>query len=209
MTPRGRLSAAERDKLAASAAERYTLGESWAEIAQDYGLTSTYIRRLVAARHPIRYRSWGQRPVADVNEVSRLRSEGNTLDEIAKVLGCSQQAVRTALERAGRTTRTRYPRLSERRDPTLAEIASLVQLYEGCPQAPHNREGFRDTKGPEGRALAEACRVLVDDGIPMTTLSKALGRGPTWMHWLLSTHDLRPDPHRIQTTSRRTRGPTA
>lgn len=131
------------------------------------------------------------------------------MDEIAEVLDCSRQAVRTALERAGRTPPTRYPRLSERRDPTQTEIATLIQLYETCPQAPRNREGFRDTKGPEGRALADACRTIVDDGTPMATLSTALERGPTWVHWLLNCHDLQPELHATQTTSRRTRDATA
>lgn len=207
MGSRTKLTESERTNLAATAAQRYHDGESWAQIAQDYGLTSTYVRRLTTARHKVRYRSWGQQPTANVNDVARLRSEGHTLDEIAQELGCSRQAVRTALERAGRTTDTRYPRLSERRNPTPVEIATLLQLYEECPQAPRNREGSRSTRGPEGRALAEACRSLIDDGIPMATLSKALGRGPTWIHWLLSSHDLRPDPRPVKTTSRRSRHP--
>lgn len=205
MAPRGRLSTEERDSIAMAAAQRYKQGESWAEIARDYNLTSAYVRRLTTARHPINYHRWGQQPTADIEQVNQLRDNGCTLEGIAEALGCSRQAARTALERAGRTPPTRYPRLSERRVPSPAETASLVQLYEACPQAPRNREGSRNTRGPEGRALAEACRALVDDGIPMATLSTALGRGPTWIHWLLGTHDLRPDPHRVQTTSRRTR----
>lgn len=209
MAPRGRLSTEERDSLAMAAAQRYKQGESWAGIARDYNLTSAYVRRLTTARHPINYHRWGQQPTADIEQVNQLRDNGCTLDEIAEAMDCSRQAIRTALETAGHTTLTRYPRLSQRRNPTSSETATLIQLYEVCPQAPRSREGFRNTRGPEGRALAEACRSLVDDGIPMAALSAALGRGPTWVHWLLGTHDLRPAPHRVQTTSRRTRGPTA
>lgn len=205
MGPKRRLTAAERDDIAAAAVQRYEQGESWAEIAVDYGLSSAYVYRLTAARHTINCRRWGQRPIADVDEVIQLRSQGYTLEAIAQQLDCSRQAVRTALERVDHAASTRYPRLSRRRDPSSAEIASIVQLYEQCPQAPRNREGFRNTRSTEGRALAEACRHLVEDGIPMATLAKSLGRGPTWIHWLLNTHDLRPEPRQVQTTSRRTR----
>ena len=47
-------------------------------------------------------------------------------------------------------------------------------------------------RGDEGRALAEAYRALVDDGVPMLTLSLDLGRDATWARWLLECHDLRP-----------------
>lgn len=203
-----KLTASERTALAATAAQRYQDGESWAQIAKDYSLTSEYVRRLTTARHPITYRRWGQHPVADVHQVATLRDQGRTLDEIAQELDCSRQAVRTALERAGRSSSTRYPRLSQRRAPTPLEIATLTQLYEACPQAPRNREGSRNVRGPEGRALAEACAPLVADGIPMATLSRSLGRGATWVQWLLSCHDLRPALHQARTTSRRTRGDT-
>lgn len=200
-----RLAENERGEIAATAARRYHNGESWAQIAKDYELTSTYVHRLTTARHTIHYRRWGQRAIADVNEVLRRRDEGQTLNEIAKALDCSRQAVRTALERAGRTPTTRYPELAQRRTPTPTEISTVAELYEACPQAPRNREGSRHIRGDEGRTLAEACRALVDDGVPMANLSRSLGRGPTWVHWLLSCHDLRPEPHEARTTSRRTR----
>lgn len=138
----------------------------------------------------------------------RRRDEGESLDEIAAALDCSRQAVRTALERAGRVPQTRYPRLSTRRSPTADEVARLQEMYEACPEAPRSRPGFRYIRGEEGRYLAEACQELVLSGIPMATLSKAIGRGATWMHWLLKCHDLHPDPHAAGTTSRRTRALT-
>lgn len=207
MAPKSRLTAAERDNIAAFAAQRYEQGDSWVEIAQDYDLTSTYVRRLTIARYTINYRRWGQRPVADVELVCRLRDEGHTLNEIAEEIGCSRQAVRTALEATGRTKPTRYPRLSQSRSPTQAELEQTRALYEACPPAPRARPGARNVRGTEGRLLAEACRALVDDGIPMQRLSRALGRGPTWVHWLLSCHGLKPDQHAVRTTSRRTRNP--
>lgn len=200
-----KLTPEQRDQIAADAATRYRAGETWGQIAADYGVTGDYVRRTTMARHDITYRRWGQQPVADVDEVVRRRAEGQTLDQIAEALGCSRQAVRTALETAKRAPATRYPRLSRRRQPTDDEVAELRELYMQCPQAPRNREGSRAVRGPEGRNLAEACRGLVFDGIPMATLSQALGRGATWMHWLLSIHDLRPDPRPVGTTSRRTR----
>lgn len=200
-----KLTPEQRDQIAADAATRYRAGETWAQIAADHGVTGDYVRRTTIARYDITYRRWGQRPVADVDEVLRRRADGQTLDEIAEALGCSRQAVRTALETAKRATATRYPRLSRRRQPTEDEIAELRGLYTQCPQARRNREGSRAVRGPEGRSLAEACYGLVIDGIPMATLSRALGRGATWMHWLLSIHDLRPDPRPVRTTSRRTR----
>ena len=199
-----KLTPAQRDQIAVDAAARYRAGESWAQIGADYGITGAYTYRLTTARHDITFRRWGQQPVADSDEVVRRREDGQSLDQIAYALGCSRQAVRTALETAGGVPSTRYPRLSERRLPTDDEIAELRRLYEACPQAPRARPGARAVRGDEGRVLAETCRELVDDGIPMQTLSRALGRGPTWMHWLLSIHDLRPDPHPAGTTSRRT-----
>lgn len=196
----------QRAAVAADAATRYRAGETWAMIAESYGLTSTYVRRLTVARHDIRFRRWGQQPLADVDEVARRRDDGQTLDQIAVDLGCSRQAIRTARETAQSAPVTRYPRLSQRRDPTADEIAELRGLYEACPQAPRNREGSRAVRGAEGRALAEACRTVVDDGVPMETLSVALGRGATWLHWLLGCHDLRPATRPVQSTSRRTRG---
>ncbi|RCS69503.1 hypothetical protein CIK73_06085 [Brachybacterium alimentarium] len=81
----------------------------------------------------------------------------------------------------------------------------MTQLYEACPQASRARPGARNVRGDEGRILAEACRELIDDGIPMEPLSRDLGRGPTWIHWLLGLHALRPDPHAARNTARRTR----
>lgn len=200
-----KLTPEQRDKVAADAATRYRAGESWAEIATSYDLTPQYVYRLTIARHDIDFRTWGQRPVADVDDVVRRREDGQALDKIADELGCSRQAIRTALETTKGVPATRYPRLSERRAPTGNEIAELRGLYEACPQAPRAREGARAVRGPEGLQLAEACRSVVDDGVPMQTLSIALGRGATWLHWLLSCHDLRPETRPVQTTSRRTR----
>ena len=60
-------------------------------------------------------------------------------------------------------------------------------------------------RGPEGRAVAEACHELVTDGVPMQTLSTALGRAATWVHWIFDIHDLRPATRATQSTARRTR----
>ncbi|GAA1491484.1 helix-turn-helix domain-containing protein [Brachybacterium sacelli] len=202
-----KLTSEQRDQVADDAATRYRAGETWAKIAERYGLTSTYVRRLTVARHDISFRRWGQQPLADIDEVVRRREDGQTLNQIAEKLGCSRQAIRTALETAQRAPETRYPRLSQRRAPTEDEINDIQRLYEVCPQAPRNREGSRAVRGPEGRLLAEACRTVVDDGVPMQTLSVALGRGATWTHWLLNIHDLRPEPDPVRTTARRTRRP--
>lgn len=200
-----KLTEEQRDEIADDAAARYRAGESWQEIAASHGITHHYLRRLTAARHDITYRRWGQQPVADVSTVVALRDRGKSLQQIANELDCSRQAVRTALETAELTANTRYPRLSERREPSPGEIANLTQLYEACPQAPRNREGSRAVRRPEGLRLAEECRAVVDDGVPMQTLSLALGREPTWLHWLLGVHELRPEQRMVQTTGRRTR----
>lgn len=200
-----RLTPAQRDAIAAEAATRYAAGETWQQIAARYNLSSEYVRRLTTRRQHVVYRRWGQQPVADPQEVCRLRDEGQTLDRIADALGCSRQAVRTALEAADRDTDTRYPRLGQRRRPTTAELEQITQLYEACPPAPHARPGARYVRGREGQTLAEACRHLVDDGVPMQTLSQDLGRGGTWIHWLLGCHDLRPSLRAVRSTARRTR----
>lgn len=200
-----RLTERQREQIANAAATRYRAGESWREIAVSYGLTPQYVYRLTVARHDITFRRWGQQPVADVDEVVRHRDSGETLDQIAEELGCSRQAVRTALETAQRTAMTRYPRLSECRAPSQDEIGELRGLYEACPQAPRAREGSRTVRGPEGRLLAETCRAVIDDGVPMQTLSVAIGHSTGWVHWLLSCHDLRPKPRPVATTSRMTR----
>lgn len=202
---RGRLGAEQRDRIAADASARYEAGETWQQIGVRYGLSGAYVRRLTTARHDITYHRWGQRPAADPQDASRRRDEGQTLDEIAAALGCSRQAVRTALETAGRTPATRYPRLSERREPTPDELERIRALYEACPAAPRSRPGAHDVRGPEGRAVAQACHDLVITGVPMQTLSRALGRGPTWAHWILGIHDLRPATRSTQSTARRTR----
>ncbi|HEX7350574.1 hypothetical protein [Brachybacterium sp.] len=196
-----KLSTEQRDDVADDAAIRYRAGESWAEIGARYDLTPQYVYRLTTARHDITFRRWGRQPFADVDEVVRRREDGQTLEQIAEDLGCSRQAIRTALETAGRTPPTRYPRLAESRTPTADEIAELRGLYEACPQAPRARA----VRGEEGRVLAGACRSVVDDGVPMQRLSVALGRGATWLHWLLSCHDLRPELRKARTTTRRTR----
>lgn len=200
-----KLTPAQREQVAEDAAARYRAGESWAQIAESHGVTGEHVRRLTTARHEVAYRRWGQQPIADVDEVFKRREDGQTLNQIAEDLGCSRQAIRTALESAQRAPRTRYPRLSESRAPTDDEISELRGLYKACPQAPRAREGARAVRGVEGRVLAEACRSVVDDGVPMETLSVALGRGATWLHWLLGCHELRPEPRRVRTTARRTR----
>lgn len=63
----------------------------------------------------------------------------------------------------------------------------------------------RAVRGPEERRPAEACRSIVDDGVPMEALSVALGRGTTWLHGLLGCHDLQPETRPVQTIFRRTR----
>ena len=201
----GRLTPEQRDAIADDAVRRYRAGETWGEIGIRHGITGVHARRLTAARHDITYRPWGQRPVADVQEVCRRREGGQTLDQIAQALGCSRQAMRTALESAQGMPVTRYPRLSRRRAPSEAELEEVRALYEACPPAPRSREGSRDMRAEEGRAVAEACHALVVDGVPMATLSRELGRGSTWVQWLLTLHDLRPPPREARSTARRTR----
>ncbi|MFE5777509.1 hypothetical protein [Brachybacterium sp. NPDC056505] len=202
---RGRLTEEQREQIARAAHERYEAGESWQRIATDLDLHSETVRRLVQARHPVTYRRWGQKPIADPSEVIRRRAAGETLTQIAEALGCSRTAVRTALETAGGPPTTRYPKLAERRNPTDAELAQLRALVDACPPAPRSQPGFRDMTAPEGREVAEVCARIVGDGVPMQALSTALGHGPTWVHWLLGKHDLRPEPRSARSTSRRTR----
>lgn len=206
MTPSPRLTPEQRDRIAADAARRYAAGESWADIAAIHGLSREYVRRLTVARHDITYRRWGQRPILDdLEEVRRRRADGQTLDQIAEVYGCSRQAVRTALEETQQAASTRYPRLAARRLPSPAELGRLRELMEACPPAPRARPGALDVRSPEGRALAGACRAVVNRGVPMETLSRALDHGPSWVHRLLQIHDLRPAPRPVQSTTRRTR----
>lgn len=191
-----RLNPEQRDQFAADAAARYESGEAWQQIGATYGITGAHVRLLTVARHRISDRRWGQSPVAGPLEVRRRREEGQTLDEIqiARALDCSRQAVRSALEAAGSTPATRYPRLSQRREPKPDEIERVRELYESCPEAPRGCAGAHDVRGSEGRTVAQACRELVISGVPMQALSRAIGRGPTWMHRLLSIHDLRRAP---------------
>lgn len=100
---------------------------------------------------------------------------------------------------------TRYPELRSRRTPTDAELAQLRRLLEQCPPAPRSKPGHLDMAGPEGLEVAKACLALVEDGVPMQTLSLALEHGATWVHWLLAKHDLRPVERPSRSTSRRTR----
>ncbi|WP_062946868.1 hypothetical protein [Brachybacterium sp. sponge] len=198
---RGRLTAAEREEIARAGHERYKAGESWETIARDLDLHPGSLRRIVAQLAPVEYRRWGQRAVADPAEIARRRGEGESIQSIAESLKCSRTAVRTALESVSGPSATRYPRLSTRRDPTSDEVQELRRLYEACPEAPRNRPGHRETRAEEGAELAEACAALVAEGVPMQTLSLAMGRGATWVHWLLGQHDLRP----VQRQSRSTR----
>lgn len=96
------MSPEQRDQIAADASTRYELGETWRQIGASYGISGAHVRRLTTARHDITYHRWGRRPVADPQEVSWRRDEGQTLDEIAAALDCSRQAVRTALEAGGK-----------------------------------------------------------------------------------------------------------
>lgn len=199
-----RLTDTEREKIARAGHERCVAGESWAEIARDLDLHPGSLRRIVAQLAPVEYRRPGQRAVADPAEVARRRERGESIQSIAEALECSRTAVRTALESVSGPPATRYPRLSTRRAPTDEELLELKRLYEACPEAPRNRPGHRETRGEEGAELAEACAALVADGVPMQTLSLAMGRGATWVHWLLGQHDLRPTQR--QSRSNRTRG---
>src|SRR5690625_781080 len=161
-----KLTPEQRDDIANDASERYRAGESWAEIAAGYALTPQYVYRLTVARHDIGYRRWGRPPVANVDEVVRRRDDGQTLSKIAEELGCSRQAVRTALETAHRKRVTRYPRLSRRRAPADDEITELRGLYEACPQAPRARQGARATRGTKGRALQKRAELLSTTASP-------------------------------------------
>lgn len=202
---RGRLTEEQREQIARSAHERYEAGQTWEQIARDHDLHPGTVRRLVMERHPVTFRRWGQRPVVDAEAGAALRERGASIQRIAEKLGCSRTAVRTALERTSGAPSTRYPRLSARRDPTEAELQELQRLYTACPEAPRSRPGHRDTRGEAGAALAEACLAVVEDGVPMQTLSLALDRGPTWVHWLLGRHDCLPEARASRSTSRKTR----
>lgn len=202
---RGRLTAAEREEIARTGHDRYEAGESWATIARDLGLHPGSLRRIVAELAPVEYRRWGRRAVADPAEVARRREHGESIQTIAESLGCSSTAVRTALESVSGPPTTRYPRLTSRRAPTEKELLELQQLYEACPEAPRSRPGHRDTAGEAGEGLAEACAALVNDGVPMQTLSLAMGRGATWVHWLLGRHDLQAAEREGLSTRRRSR----
>lgn len=202
---RGRPTAAEREEIARTGHDRYEAGESWDAIARDLELHPGSLRRIVAQLHPVEYRRWGQRTVADAAEVVRRRERGESIQSIAESLDCLRTAVRTALESVSGPPATRYPRPSTRRAPTDGELQELRRLYEACPEAPRNRPGHRETRGDEGAELAEACAALVAGGVPMQTLSLAMGRGATWVHWLLGQHDLRPAQRQSTSTTRRTR----
>ena len=202
---RGRLTAAEREEIARTGHDRYEAGESLDAIARDLDLHPGSLRRIVAQLRPVEYRRWGQRTVADPAEVARRRERGESIQSIAEALDCSRTAVRTALESVSGPPATRYPRLSTRRAPTDGELQELWRLHETCPEAPRNRPGHRETRGDEGAELAEACAALVAGGVPMQTLSLAMGRGATWVHWLLGQHDLRPAQRQSTSTNRRTR----
>lgn len=202
---RGRLTAAEREETARTGHDRYEPGESWDAIARDLDLHPGSLRRIVAQLHPLKYRRWGQHTLADPAEVARRRERGESIQSIAEALDCSRTAVRAALESVSGPPATRYPRLSTRRAPTDGELQELRRIYEACPEGPRNRPGHGETRGDEGAELAKACAALVADGAPMETLSLAMGRGATWIHWLLGQHDRRPVQRRSSSTSRRTR----
>lgn len=190
----------QRDAVAARAAARYRAGESWAVIAADEGLSAEHLRRITTARHDIAFHPWGARPAAEPARVAQLRAGGATIPAIARDLGVSQTAVRTALQAEhGAPAKTRYPLLDQRRGPTRTELAELEQLYAACP--PTGRPGHRVTGGEEGRKFAEASRRVVTDGVPMDTLSRALGRGPTFVHSLLGRHDMRIQPRQARPTA--------
>lgn len=194
----------QRDHIAADAARRYAAGESWRQIAVDHGIHKDTLRRLTVARHDITVHPWGQKPIADVALVRELRGEGRSIPAIARELGLSQTAVRTALGTEGRETR--YPLLGQRADVTDADKVRVRALYEACPPS-QGRPGARATRGPEGRLLAEACRELVDAGVPMETVGRALGRAPSYMSWLLACHDLMPGRRRTLPVTLRTAVP--
>lgn len=195
----------QRDAVAARAAARYRAGESWAVIAADEGLSAEHLRRITTTRHDVTFHPWGARPAAEPARVARLRAGGATIPAIARDLGVSQTAVRTALQAGqGAPATTRYPLLDQRRAPTRTEIAELERLYAACP--PTGRPGHRATGGDEGREFAEACRRIVTDVVPMDTLSRALGRGPTFVYSLLGRHDMRIEPRRARPTAKTSDG---
>lgn len=202
---RRRLCTTELEEVARRALERYKAGESWAEIARDHDLHPGSLRRLVRERHEVTYRRSGAKPVADPAEVARRREKGETIEGIAEALGCSRTAVRTALEATQGPPMTRYPELRSRRSPTGAELARLRLLIEQCPPAMRSRPGHLDMACFEGLAVAERCLALVEDGVPMQTLSLALEHGATWVRWLLRKHDLLPVERQGRSTSRRIR----
>lgn len=196
-------SSQDRAALGRVARARYEAGETWRAIGADLGWDPTTVRKAAEASGPVQRRRWGSQPVADPAAVLSRRQQGASIPALAREFGCSQTAIRTALEAATSSpSATRYPRLSERRSPTAQEIVYLRGLYEACP--PLGPRGARATAGPEGLVLAQECRRLVDDGVPMQPLSVALGRTITWVHWLLGRHDLLPPRRPARSTMRRT-----
>lgn len=83
MSGHHRLELADRDAIASAAARRYRAGESWTAIAAGYGLSTEYLRRLTVARHDVTFQRWGQKPIADVDEVRRRRAAGEAITQIA------------------------------------------------------------------------------------------------------------------------------
>ena len=85
----------------------------------------------------------------------------------------------------------------------------LPVLFRLCPKD-QAAEVFAELTPGTQQALIDALsdtelKAVIDDGVPMQTLSVAIGHSTGWVHWLLSCHDLRPKPRPVATTSRMTR----
>ncbi|MEY8656083.1 hypothetical protein [Brachybacterium paraconglomeratum] len=116
--------------------------------AAPIGAIDEHVRRLTTTGFDLTYRRSGRQPVANPHDVRRQREDGQFIRAVADTLGCSLQAVWTALERTGRDDTARYPRLSTRRRSDPAELEHNSQLDEAYPK---RREPRRRTERARGR----------------------------------------------------------
>lgn len=196
-----RLTAEQRDQIAADAARRYADGEVWQQIGASYGITGEHVRRLTSAAKTSPTDAGGSAPPStprrSVSDVMNDRPSARS----PRVSAALAKPCALRLNPPAEPPRRAAP-VSPR---AVGPPPPSSSIYEECPLAPRARPGVRNIRWEKGWALAEACRALIDDGIPMETLSRDLGRGPTWIHWLLGCHDLRVPTRATRSTARRTR----
>jgi biotin operon repressor len=119
-------------------------------------------------RSPAGFANWKTSRGSDLlDRIDDLRADGVPLEEIARVLGMTRQAVSLHLR-----GRTKGSTPAQTRSLTKSEATELTRHYKSLPVS---TGGARQWSTPEGVALVDLIERLTRDGVPMTSVRALRG----------------------------------